>query len=299
MDYDPIFTPEGREPPAGLPEGDRRAGSVYVYDEPIKLAVNVALATRRPLLVAGAPGSGKSSLAANVAVELGWRYYEEVISSRTEARDLLWRFDALRRLRDAQAQSEDLDSARYVEAGVLWYAFDQESAREHGHDEQEGENAVVLLDEIDKADPDVPNNLLVPLGSFTFEVTDIPVKVHAPEERRPFVVLTTNDERELPAAFTRRCIVLKLDPPDVEQYMRIARTHNPDGDEELHRELAELVVKLALQAEERRVPPPSSAEYLDAIRACRDLGIDSGSDEWDGVIATTLRKRRDLPEVLA
>jgi MoxR-like ATPase len=297
MDYQQIFTPMDKAAPAAAP-GDPREASVYVYTDQIVLAVNVALATSRPLLVAGPPGSGKSSLAVNVAHECGWRYYEQVISSRTEAHDLLWQFDALARLRDAQAGEKDLDARKYIEPAVLWRAFDQESARAYAVDEQTGERAVVLLDEIDKADPDVPNNLLVPLGSFEFKVTDLDLTVSASKDHRPLVILTTNDERELPAAFTRRCIVLTLGSPTAERFVAIAARHFPNGDADLHAELAQMVVSMAAQAEEKRVPPPSTAEYIDAIRACEQLGVKSGTEEWGLIAQATLSKRRELAGAL-
>jgi MoxR-like ATPase len=299
MDYDKIFTPTDKPAPAAASPGDPRQASVYVYNDQIVLAVNVALATARPLLVAGPPGSGKSSVAANVANEFGWRYYEQVISSRTEAQDLLWQFDALARLRDAQAGVKNLDAGKYVEAAVLWRAFDQESARPYGSDPQTGERAVVLLDEIDKADPDVPNNLLVPLGSFEFKVTDLDLPVKASNDRRPLVILTTNDERELPAAFTRRCIVLTLESPTAERFVAIAGKHFPGGDSRLHKKLADMVVSMAGQAEKKRVPPPSTAEYIDAIRACEALKVKPGTDAWEAVAQATLSKRRELAEALA
>src|SRR5687767_783409 len=216
------LTPEG----AGqLSVGDQREGSVYVYSPEIVLAVNVALATRRPLLVRGPSGSGKSSLARNVANFLNWRYYETVISSRTQARDLLWEVDLLRRLNAAQAQDRVLgaDLAPYVTPGVLWWAFDrpgalrhgkavkaadsgQQAPKEPGEQKHPAARAVVLIDEIDKADPDVPNNLLVPLGSLQFRVEETGALVETDAKRAPLVFITTNDERELPAAFLRRCV---------------------------------------------------------------------------------------------
>ena len=158
-------------------KGDRRDGLVYLYTEKLVLAVNVALATGRPLLVRGPSGSGKSSFARNVALWKGWHYYEEVITNRTRALDFLWHFDALSRLNDAQA-NQLRPIADYVKPGVLRHAFDPEGAKEYSTrvvsnpstNEPPGAvaftQAVVLLDEIDKADPDVPNDLLVPLAHF-------------------------------------------------------------------------------------------------------------------------------------
>ena len=291
MDYEKVF--DVAELQAARAPEDR---DVYVYDDQIELAVNVALVTGRPLLVAGDPGSGKSSLAPSVAALLGRRFYRKVVSSRTEARDLLWTFDALARLRAAQAgvDTAELDMKRFVRPGVLWNAFDQESARAFAPDPQAGEAAVVLLDEIDKADPDVPNDLLVPLGDYLVVVTDAEDLEVTAKEPRPLVVLTTNDERELPAAFTRRCVVLVLESPGRKRYRAIAASHFPDGDKALHAELAILLESLATQAVEQHVPPPSSAEYLDAIQSCQRLGVGLGHEAWKTIASATLTKRREL-----
>src|SRR5262249_12388908 len=152
--------------------GDRRDGGVYVYNGHIILAVRVALATGRPLLVRGSSGSGKSSLARHAARVLRWRYYEKVVTSRTQAQDLLWEVDHLRRLQDAQATKLRGGYQRYVRPGVFWWAFDRAkaagqaarsrlagrgTARLDPNLGDDHERAVVLVDEIDKADPDVPN----------------------------------------------------------------------------------------------------------------------------------------------
>jgi MoxR-like ATPase len=161
---------------------DTRDGSVYVYDDSLTMAVRVALATGRPLLLLGPPGSGKSSLAAFVARSMHWNYFEQIITSRTQAKDLMWSFDAVRRLRDAHGGGNPVDLLEaYIEPRVLWWAFDLPDARDRGakrlpggslpsgvtsgkpSGEVRGDDSmsVVLLDEIDKADPDVPNDLLV------------------------------------------------------------------------------------------------------------------------------------------
>lgn len=305
--------------------GDRRDGLVYVYDQEIVLAVNVALATSRPLLVRGPSGSGKSSLARNVARFLGWRYYEDVISSRTQARDLLWRFDTLRRLNDAQAQRLKSD-VYYVEPGVLWWAFDPKSARRRGvsaaglkaltqngesqeflaADPNKGnqhERAVVLLDEIDKADPDTPNNLLVPLGSFQFFVTEAEADVQVEPSKAPLVVITSNDERELASAFLRRCVMRNLQAPGRARLVEIARAHFGDKHEDLYDKVARRMTtrKKGEEAEEEEdgdggAPRPSAAEFLDTVRACIELGVwpEAKDKTWQALLRVTLSKPRGL-----
>ena len=280
-----------------------RERDVYVFDkdERIVLAVNVALSTRRPLLIYGPPGCGKSSLAPNVARILRWRYYEEVISSRTEAQDLLWTFDAVRRLRDAQVDRKLSQDSAYTEPGVMWWAFDRPSALQQGGTEQAqdpaadlGGPAVVLLDEIDKADPDLPNNLLLPLGGYRFAHADS--WIAAPEEGAPLVVITTNDERDLSRPFLRRCVVLTLPHPKVTELVKIAEAHlGDDGDRTgLYTTVAKLVDGMRPEAERQRMPVPSTAEYLDTLRACIRLDLMPTDSRWDQMIRITLDKRKDL-----
>ena len=312
---------------AELDSPDRRDGSVYHYDDELHLAVELALSTGRPLLLRGEPGSGKSSLAAYVARNLGWRYYEHVVTSATQAQDLLWRYDAVRRLADAQAQpGQQLNDFEYIEPGALWWVFDPESARRRGapatgpqpkeavepnpglNGSRAPDRAVVLVDELDKADPDVPNALLVPLGSTRFHVDDVNIDVmRAPRSdpaavREPFsrllVVITTNEERELPPAFLRRCVVHKLVHPDAERLVEVARLHfeRPDqpfdeDDVTLCWSIASRVEKLRQVAEAAVRRPPSTAEYLDAVRACRTLGIRvDSSAAWQALEKVVLRK---------
>jgi MoxR-like ATPase len=288
---------------------DRRDGRAYLMSPRLDLAVRVALATGRPLLLRGDPGTGKSSLAAHVARVRGWRYYEHVITSQTQSRDLLWTFDAVRRLADAQA-AERRENAYYIEPGVLWWAFAPESARRRGagadpetpatdpahpaDGSRSPDHAVILLDEIDKADPDLPNGLLVPLSSSTFRVTEIntdvvkePAKGTDADEARHLVVITTNEERELPEAFLRRCVVVWLELPDRDRLVDIARKHRTttgaewtEYDQALAEGIAAAVLEARAEARRRGARPASTAEFLDALRACRHLGIVPGDDKW-------------------
>jgi MoxR-like ATPase len=286
---------------------DRRDGSVYVFhNRDVILAVNVALATGRPLFVRGVSGSGKSSLARSLARIMKRRYYERVISSRTQLRDLLWSVDELQRLRDARQEGADLGLEQYIQPGTLWWAFDPVSASKMGRavdptilDWREGKlpveelaklSAVVLLDEIDKADPDLPNDLLVPLGSLQFDVEDIegdPIaapKETAPEKRL-LVVITTNEEREMPPAFLRRCVVLTLPAPTQETLVKIASAHFRDAKDTTR---FEAIAKKIMAASTQ----PSVAEYLDAIRASEGLDVmpDDAAD-WASLSKLVLWKK--------
>lgn len=302
---------------------DRRDGRVYVLDDSLRLAVEVALVTGRPLLLRGEPGSGKSSLAAYVARNLGWRFYEHVVTTRTEAKDLLWRYDAVQRLADAQVRRESeaaLPDWAYVEPGVLWWAFDPDSAARRGAppdvevrrpavephtglDHQARDpRAVVLIDEIDKADPDVPNALLVPLGSSRFVVTDaggleVVRRGELSEDGLGdlLVVLTTNEERDLPPAFIRRCVVYTLAHPSRDDLVEIARrTFGPEVDGSqpaLFSGVADAVWRLRREAADRGERPPSTAEFLDAVRTCLALGVTPDDrDVWQILAGVTLRK---------
>ncbi|MEV8433644.1 MoxR family ATPase [Streptomyces sp. HUAS 31] len=301
---------------------DRRDGRVYIMQDDLELAVDVALAANRPLLLRGEPGSGKSSVAAYVARKRNWRYYEQVVTSRTEGKDLLWTYDHVRRLGDAQAlrAGERLDDARYVQPGPLWWAFDPVSAgqaarrgRDGGfhpwavaNEGRSGNCSVILIDEIDKADPDMPNSLLVPLGSHRFTVAETGRRVARnsgpkppgnDEEGQLLIVITTNEERELPQAFLRRCIVHTLQAHTDTRLVSIAEAHFLDeygeftaAERELAGQLTRKVDELRPQASEKGLRPPSTAEFLDALRACHELGITPEDPRWDAVQELTLVK---------
>ena len=328
---------ESEELPAGsgLDSPDRRDGRVYRCPPALHLALDVALSTGRPLLIRGEAGTGKSSFAAFVARNLGWRYYEYTVTSSTEARDLLWHYDTVRRLADAQSRATlpvesrtPLNDSDYLDPGPLWWAFDRDLAMRRGqaieqkakaivepfgsvNTYRDGERAVVLIDEIDKADPDVPNALLVPLGSLRFPVTDLGIDV---SRRLPasatkkadagsnglLVVITTNEERELPAAFIRRCVTIRLRPPSPGDLLEIAKLHFERKEQKLTaaeqataKQLAtrlDFLRESAASQAKRRLP--GTAEYLDALRASLSLKIppDSNDPRWADLERITLVK---------
>ncbi|RJF84563.1 MoxR family ATPase [Azospirillum cavernae] len=280
--------------PPGLPE------QVHVFDQPSIDAINAAMAARRPLLVRGEPGIGKSQLARAAAKELGRVYVQHVVDARSEARDLLWRLDAVERLAEAQlagALREDVQTVRnrlaianHLRPGPLWWAFNWDDAmaraagsgtppphRQNGDDPANG--CVVLIDEIDKAEPEFPNGLLEALGSSVFAPPglDAPVTVSGVA---PLVIITSNEERALPDAFLRRCLVLCLELPTetaalIAHLVERGRAHFPAAADGLLLKAAEqLAADRARAVANHWSPLPGQAEYLDLIRAVLELARD-------------------------
>jgi MoxR-like ATPase len=292
--------------------GDRRDGKLYRYNAEIKLHVNVAVATSRPLLVLGPSGCGKSSLAFNLARVMGRRYYEFVVTSQSQARDLFYRFDAVRRLGDTRITGS-YEEARgkkrgrreplwrsyfpYIEPGPLWWIFDAGASRMRGYDGTErpafplaidpvvwspvgkrDESAVLLIDEIDKAELDFPNNLLVPLGSRQFILEEIarPIVFREVDSRSgiglaPLIVITSNRERELPQAFIRRCVVLEIAAPAEDDLIEIAKAVSGKNDEQMFRSIVRKLVQL------RGAEHLNTAEFLDAVQAITRLSASEPS----------------------
>ena len=308
--YEPLFDPDAETQPfddeRAARTGDRAADSEattgevpYVYDERIVLAINVALAAGRPLLVRGQPGTGKSSLAFSVAAKFGWPLHAVAVSSRTTARDLLWSFDAVARLAAAQAHTGkgDLpDHRSFVTPGVLWRAFDPESAAAYDRAESRQDAAsarsVVLIDEIDKADPDFPNDLLVPLGSYRFRDPEGNSVVAA---RPPLIIITTNEERELPRAFLRRCVILELSEPSSDRLGVIARAHFDEIDDEQLDSVRTHYLQIRKERLDARKQPPSVAEFLDALAALRGLRLSTSDHRWPELKRVLLDKATAIP----
>jgi MoxR-like ATPase len=276
--------------------------SDYVYhDSRIVLAVNVALATRRPLLVTGPPGAGKSTLAADVARQLKWACISTTVTSRTQIEDLIARSDAVARLNDAQAQVVK-EPAAYLVPGILWWAFDPDSAsvlRPADDPRVNRDNAangiVILLDEIDKAEPDLPNDLLGPLDGYSIV---IPQRGRIAAKTEVLTVITSNGERTMPPAFLRRCISLELDDQEPDFFSLVATSHYGARNDGLYGDIAKRTIELGQLAAQNRRRGPSMAEYLDAVKACLDYHErppkdgEGGTPLWNAIEEAALRKTR-------
>ncbi len=223
----------------------------YVATEDLMVAVNAAITLERPLLIKGEPGTGKTVLAQEIAQALDRPLIAWHIKSTTKAQQGLYEYDAVSRLRDSQLGDPKVgDIANYISKGKLWEAFETAGP------------PVLLIDEIDKADIEFPNDLLLELDRMEFHVYETRVTVTA--VRRPVVIITSNNEKELPDAFLRRCFFHYIRFPDAETMERIVRVHYPDIRERLLGEALRVFFDL------REIPGlkkrPSTSELLDWIK---------------------------------
>ncbi len=285
-----------KEESVELAGGEDPLGTVHIFEEDSIHAVNAALASGRPLLVRGEPGVGKSQLARAAAEKLERVFLYYAVDIQTEAKDLLWRFDAIERLAKAQVAgalklvtekgaSDALDKlavSNFMHPGPLWWAFDWKNALDQAGAAKsaiprhtpgnEKNGCVILIDEIDKAETDVPNGLLEALGARRFT----PAASHTPvcaKQPYPLVVITTNEERALPDAFLRRCMVLNLELPrarDELHKLLVKRggKHFPKIGTEILKQAATMLIDDREEARRKaRRPVPGQAEYLDLLRA--------------------------------
>jgi len=223
----------------------------YIATEDLKVAVNAAVLLRRPLLVKGEPGTGKTVLAHEIAKALDAPLIEWNVKSTTKAQQGLYEYDAVARLRDGQLGDERVhDISNYIKKGKLWEAFTAP------------ELPVLLIDEIDKADIEFPNDLLQELDRMSFDVYETHERIEAKE--RPIVVITSNNEKELPDAFLRRCFFHYIKFPDHETMREIIEVHFPNIQKNLVTKAMEMFYEL------REVPglkkKPSTSELLDWLK---------------------------------
>jgi len=225
--------------------------ATFIATEDLMTAVNAAVALERPLLVKGEPGTGKTRLASEIASALGKPLMRWHIKSSTKAQQGLYEYDAVARLRDSQLGDDKVhDISNYIVPGKLWEAFTSD------------QQPVLLIDEIDKADIEFPNDLLLELDQMEFFVYETGEQIEA--RHRPIVVITSNNEKELPDAFLRRCFFHYIRFPDRETMERIVGVHFPGLKKELLRDALEMFFGL------REVPglkkKPSTSELLDWIK---------------------------------
>ena len=243
----------------------------YVATDDLKLAVNAALALERPLLIKGEPGTGKTMLAEQVAEALGRPLLQWHIKSTTKAHQGLYEYDAVSRLRDSQLGDERVkDISNYIVQGVLWQAFTSPTP------------VVLLIDEIDKADIEFPNDLLRELDQMEFHVYETRQTIKA--THRPLVIITSNNEKDLPDAFLRRCFFHYIRFPDRETLQEIVAVHFPDVQAEVLR--AALDAFFILRDTPGLKKKPSTSEFLDWLRLL--IAEDISAEEMEAHNATSI-----------
>ena len=223
----------------------------YVATEDLTVAVNAAVLLERPLLIKGEPGTGKTELAKQVASALGLKLIEWNIKSTTKAQQGLYEYDAVSRLRDSQLGDERVrDVGNYIRKGKLWTAFEAD------------QKVVLLIDEIDKADIEFPNDLLQELDKMAFHVYETGETVAA--KNRPVVIITSNNEKELPDAFLRRCFFHYISFPDQDTMRQIVKVHYPDIKEQLL--TTALTQFYEIREQQGLKKKPSTSEVLDWLK---------------------------------
>jgi len=259
-------------------------GQRYIADEGLVAVVNAAVALRRPLLVKGEPGTGKTMLAHAVAESLGMPLYSWHIKSTTKAVDGLYHYDVVQRLNDSRFGDSDVSNIRnYIRMGVLGQAF------------RSDQQVVVLIDEIDKADIEFPNDLLRELDEMAFHIPELDETVTA--AHRPLVIITSNAEKELPDAFLRRCVFHFIAFPDRARMTEIVGVHHPDLDQALLD--AALDRFFAFRKTQGLRKRPSTSELVDWLTVLVHAGLDPATirrdDPFLGVI---FKQESDLRKVV-
>ncbi len=257
-----------------------QGSSTYIADEALSQVVDAALALRRPLLVKGEPGTGKTLLATAVAETLGRPLLTWHVKSTTKAIEGLYTYDVVQRLNDSRFGDRDVsDIRKYIRLGPLGRAFVAEQP------------VVVLIDEIDKADVEFPNDLLRELDEMAFTVAELDETVRA--KHRPMVIITSNAEKELPDAFLRRCVFHYIAFPDRPQLERIVRVHHPD----LAADLLDAALDrfLGLRRKQGLRKKPSTSELVDWLAVLTHAGVDiSTLQRTDPFLGVLLKQEADV-----
>jgi len=242
----------------------------YVATDDLKIAVNAAVTLERPLLVKGEPGTGKTELARQVSDALGLRMIEWNIKSTTRAQQGLYEYDAVNRLRDSQLGDERVhDVKNYIRKGKLWQAFEAD------------EKVVLLIDEIDKADIEFPNDLLQELDKMEFYVYETGETIRA--RQRPIVIITSNNEKELPDAFLRRCFFHYIQFPEMETLKQIVEVHHPGIKQQLL--TTALTQFYEIRDQQGLKKKPSTSEVLDWLKLLLAEDMDAEDLAKDGTSA--------------
>ena len=238
----------------------------YISTNDLTVAVNASIALEKPLLVKGEPGTGKTELARQIASSLKLEIIEWSIKSTTKAQQGLYEYDAVSRLRDSQLGEEIKDISKYIKKGKIWESFETTK------------KSVLLIDEIDKADIEFPNDLLQELDKMEFYIYETGEVIKA--NHRPIIIITSNNEKELPEAFLRRCFFHYIQFPEIDTLRKIVEVHFPD----IKKSLLETALKKFFQI--REVPglkkKPSTSEALDWIKLLLVEDLDSKDLKSDG-----------------
>ncbi|WP_437581990.1 AAA family ATPase [Sorangium sp. So ce887] len=252
----------------------------YLTSEALEAAVNCALVLERPLLVKGEPGTGKTLLAEAVAQSLSAELIPWHVKSTTRAQDGLYVYDTVQRLYDARFGDGDVrDIRRYIKLGPLGRAFSASM------------RVVLLIDEVDKADLEFPNDLLHELDRMRFRITETGDEIAARE--RPVVLITSNNEKELPDAFLRRCVFHFIDFPDAELMREIVRVHHPELDRSLADQAMQVFYEIRKNTRIRK--RPSTSELIDWIAVLRRAGVSEVKlDKTLPFLGALLKKEQDL-----
>ena len=249
----------------------------YVASPELLASVNIAMALEKPLLVKGEPGTGKTMLAQAAADALGMELIIWSIKSTTKAQDGLYVYDTVQRLYDSQFGADVSDIGKYIKLGKLGEAF------------KKNKKCVLLIDEIDKADIEFPNDLLWELDKMEFYIPETKETVKAVE--RPLVIITSNAEKELPDAFLRRCIFHYIDFPEADMMEKILRVHFDDLDDKLLAQALESFYEIrALRGLQKK---PSTSELIDWVQALRIGGISTERIEKEMPFAGVLLKKNE------